>query len=573
VTLHAPRQPTPGAAADMRPLSFAGLFGWLHRPSGLARDTGVVLVSPLGGDAISAHMPMRLFADQLAGMGFPALRYDHPGQGDSLPIEDADADALPLWLDGVAMAVETLRARTGVRRVVLGGVRMGASLAVAAAPSMDVDALLLLAPVLDGGSWLRRLRFSGGVFAPREAVAGPAPFDADGLWLSAATTASLGALRLATLPTPTVPTFLAAQNKLVDVYAEHLLEAGAPVEVSDFGEFEAMFQDSHCNLPPLELFERLGAWLAGIFPVILAWPTAVLGDPPPAAQRTAHGTERAVTFGGALQGVLMEPDYPRPGAPAVLFCNTGGDPRAGRGGFAAHAARVLAADGIASLRFDFAGLGDSPAPGEARTHVFETPREADMAAALDRLDRGAGVAVVGVCAGAYHAVRAAADPRVRGVFAISPVKLVWRPGDTATRGRSTQAYMADLRNPAAWRRLFGGEVDAARLARTLITRLAARLGKRLEARLKTSLAPGETLRAMRAFAARGGRVAFLMGLNDTSLLELELHFGAGARRLLRLPGATMQLVPDLDHGLVLEGSRRTALAAIRAWLAAAPPAS
>ncbi len=85
--------PEPMSAPAMTAVTFHGLLGWLHQAGGPMADTGVVLISPLGRDARCGHLPMRLFADQLAEAGFPTLRYDHRGEGDSLPCDDPEADA------------------------------------------------------------------------------------------------------------------------------------------------------------------------------------------------------------------------------------------------------------------------------------------------------------------------------------------------------------------------------------------------------------------------------------------------------------------------------------------------
>ena len=139
----------------MQPIAFERMLGWLHTPRGHNTGVGVVMVSALGRDGRCAYMPTRLFADQLAAAGYPTLRYDHLGTGDSLDLPDGDADALSEWLGGIKHAAEALRADAGVTRVVLGGLRTGASLAAAAAAaaSMEADGLLLLAPVLSGRSW------------------------------------------------------------------------------------------------------------------------------------------------------------------------------------------------------------------------------------------------------------------------------------------------------------------------------------------------------------------------------------------------------------------------------------
>jgi hypothetical protein len=254
----------------------------------------------------------------------------------------------------------------------------------------------------------------------------------------------------------------------------------------------------------------------------------------------------------------------------VLFCNTGGDPRAGIGGFATLAARRLAERGATSLRFDFAGLGDSPMRGaDLRSHVFDTPREADLEAAVTLLSgiSHQRIAVVGVCAGAYHALNLPArDARVSGAFAVSPVTLVWRTGDSLVFGRkddgkATQAYLGALRDPATWRRLLNGGVDVPAIARTVGHRVTARLHG-LAARLK-GLSP---LNDMKALAARGGSACLIMGLDDASLDEVEIYFGPRGAKLSRLPGMTVHIDPRIDHGLARGASRQIALNALMDWL-------
>src|ERR1700761_1210873 len=133
-------------SSNMTPVAFDGRLGWLHMPPGRNAGVGVVLVSALGRDGRCAYMPMRLLGDQLAAAGYPTIRYDHLGTGDSLDLPDPEADALPHWLDGIERAAQILRNHAGVSRVVLGGARTGATLA--AISPLPVDGLILLAPVL-----------------------------------------------------------------------------------------------------------------------------------------------------------------------------------------------------------------------------------------------------------------------------------------------------------------------------------------------------------------------------------------------------------------------------------------
>jgi len=57
-----------------------------------------------------------------------------------------------------------------------------------------------------------------------------------------------------------------------------------------------------------------------------------------------------------------------------------------------------------------------------------------------------------------------------------------------------------------------------------------------------------------------------MGLEDSALDELESYFGSKGRRLTALPGMSMRIIPDLDHGVAKAVSRDLILADLRAFL-------
>lgn len=560
--------PAPGAQAHQTwPIAFGGHAGWLHALPDASRAVGVVICSPLGRDARCAHLPMRLLAERLAEVGIPTLRYDHLGSGDSLGLPPDAENALPVWLDGVTQAVRTLKARTGVKQVVLIGLRFGASLA---ALSRDIaDGLVLLAPVVRGGPWLRELKLATAMLAPTTVGATTDDgLDADGLFLTARTVAALSAIDLRGAKLDARPALIFAQNAGVSAFGQ---TAGASVE--PFPGFDALFEDSHSNLPPEAVFEQILAWTTSTF--------SEVGDlrvviPAPAEEEAwlfpPSAVERPVTFGPGLRGVLCAPaDLDRRSELAVIFGNTGGDPRAGIGGFSTAAARALACEGVASLRFDFAGVGDSPATdGTLRSHVYETPRDRDLKAAADLLtqDGARRVIVGGVCSGGYHALHAALDtPGLAGVFAINTVVLAWRPGASLSvregdRGRSTRAYLQRMSRAETWRRLFEGRLDLGAVGRTAWRRgaawLQARSASAPEAAIKVRLA---------AMTARGGRLWWVVGAEDPALDAVEAHFGVRGRRLTALPGVNLQIEEGLDHGLALSGSREKAQRQLLAFVA------
>ena len=60
------------------------LFGCYHVPqSALRRDCGVLFCAPMGSEYVRFHRAYRQLADRLAKAGFPVLRFDFYGCGDS----------------------------------------------------------------------------------------------------------------------------------------------------------------------------------------------------------------------------------------------------------------------------------------------------------------------------------------------------------------------------------------------------------------------------------------------------------------------------------------------------------
>src|SRR5256714_548973 len=201
-----PRLTTGAGSAE--PLYFESaahpLFAWLHRPAvQAAPGLGLVICKPFGYEAVCAHRAMRAFAEAAAELGVPALRFDYRGTGDSADIDPA-ADQIDVWLQDVTAGVSELRRQTGVERVCLLGVRLGALLAIlATARSEAVKALIVVAPVLNGRRYLRELRTTqlaaaepGTVIRRDPQAPGVGSMEVSGFSLSAATIAHLSQLEL-----------------------------------------------------------------------------------------------------------------------------------------------------------------------------------------------------------------------------------------------------------------------------------------------------------------------------------------------------------------------------------------
>lgn len=134
------------------------LLAGLHQSARLrARSAAVLLCNPFGEEAARAHRTYRVLAGRLEQAGYAALRFDYAGTGDSGG-DDAEF-GVEDWLDDIVAAAAELRRESGVDRLVLVGLRFGATLAALATTrrGLRVRHLVLWDPVVDGLQYLRDL--------------------------------------------------------------------------------------------------------------------------------------------------------------------------------------------------------------------------------------------------------------------------------------------------------------------------------------------------------------------------------------------------------------------------------
>jgi len=132
----------------------ARLLGLLHQPARLDGTVGVVII--VGGPQyrIGSHRQFVLLARSLAQAGYPVLRFDYRGMGDS----EGELAGFEHAASDVRCAIDALFARVPqLRQVVLWGLCDGASAACFyAAGDARVSALALLNPWVRGQQTLAR---------------------------------------------------------------------------------------------------------------------------------------------------------------------------------------------------------------------------------------------------------------------------------------------------------------------------------------------------------------------------------------------------------------------------------
>jgi pimeloyl-ACP methyl ester carboxylesterase len=150
------------------------LFG-IYEPAavGTAGKRAAIICYPWGAEYLYAHRTLRQLALKLSGTGFHTLRFDFYGTGDS-DGEPTDID-LAGWEADLETAIEELTEITGLTRVTLIGLRLGAVIAAGVASRLrgKIEELVLWDPIVSGPEYLAELGVEPGARPPIEAQGFP----------------------------------------------------------------------------------------------------------------------------------------------------------------------------------------------------------------------------------------------------------------------------------------------------------------------------------------------------------------------------------------------------------------
>lgn len=133
--------------------SIQPLYGVYHpQKAKQMRQEAILLCPPFGQEYMRSHRAYRQLAMLLTKQGFPVMRFDYRGTGDSSGnVEDATLEG---WLDDIGAAIEELKETAGVEKIHIVGLRLGALLASAAsAKKLTNGKLVLWDPVISGNAY------------------------------------------------------------------------------------------------------------------------------------------------------------------------------------------------------------------------------------------------------------------------------------------------------------------------------------------------------------------------------------------------------------------------------------
>ncbi|MBW9114077.1 alpha/beta hydrolase [Rhizobium cauense] len=552
-----------------QPIVFGSHIGLFEEAKEGGRDMAVLFLNPWGIEEMCTRKFYRILAEQLADIGVSSLRFDYAGTGNSL--DDTSAEGgLSVWSDQVGKAAEELKNLSGASNLVFIGQGIGGSLALIEAGSKaSPAAVALLAPVLKGRVYLRELslysRLIDDGLGIKAELRERDPGSIAGLTMPRAVAEDLKAVDLNRVEVRTnLDIFLAERPGLEsdNSFREHLQAAGCHLRASAFSGYDALVANPLNQEIPDDLVDNLVVWIKSLsqYKPHAALPSKKAGMT--ASVHSAGIRETAVRFGPdqRLFGVLCEPTENSIGVSALIL-TTAYDHAAGWARSSVELARQLANVGVSSLRFDSAGVGDSPpVAGRRRQVLYDEAQIADVEMARDFIEGHGGserTILIGRCSGAYVAFRGVlADPRWDSCILINPVAFRWR-----FRGlpKTLKAYMKNALDMDTVRRLWAGGVDL-----TAVTKnISVRLVDRMAGGLSLVFAPakpivqltGHVHRDFQTLADRGTSLTIIYTEGDEGQEMFRTNFGDAGEKLSAYSNVQLHLLPDADHNLTPRPAR------------------
>jgi dienelactone hydrolase len=535
------------------------LYGWLYQPADLMAGVGVVMCGPLGMEEFGAQPALMRLGAECAARGMTAIKFHYDGTGNSMGGWD-DPDRLSAWIASVGEAVKLMR-DSGVRKVVVVGVHLGALFAAKSALSADADGIVFWAPTLSGRMFLRQQQMLLATITGRDDSKGEGGTFEGPLFEFNADVAT--ALREASVTKEDVPggipTLTVAETEDAP---PALRRAGWPTDIvkaesvaSGMGEYPNPYSE------PAEDVESILAWVEAHFPVERS--PLDFKTEESLQYVTASGQavcERPVWIGDVpLSGILTEPAGSEH-HPVAVFLSTGIWTNVGTGHMWSRLARQWADLGVRSLRIDLSGLGESPSrPGRERREMF--PKEVvddfgDIARYFGTED-GSNLVFVGMSSGAFHCVEAGLTLRPRAIVIANP-----------TPGQMLDLLSSDVGSPVGSRayRHFPGPLKRLSVRH----RRVAVWAWKWAAQVVVSWAPGDPIAKV---IQRGVPVWLFLGEEDRRHLAGNGYWTMMFKRYVRQGRLVMTYVPGVDHGFFTSWQRRSLFSALSGWMPSVIPES
>jgi alpha/beta superfamily hydrolase len=570
----------------------APLFGWLHMPSQVSPvATGIVICPPIGYEYISCHRTIRHLADHLSAQGFPALRFDYHGTGDSSG-KDEDRARVDAWLESIRVAIQQLKDTSGCTNVGLVGLRIGATLASVIAEELELECLILWAPCVHGKKYIREMAFldRADVKTP-ERVSDDSDIQCAGFVISAETSNDLSKINLIKQSPRKTNILIVARDDLNDDFSlrDQWRQLGLEVDYIRMDGFADLLTNPVKAKVPFGTLSEIIEWIKDTVHMENIDSSVSLRKKNVCVQFEEQCyaqfkycksidtiSEKIIRFGDKnnLFGILCEPEEENreTGLPTIILSNSGAVHHVGTNRFYVYLARNLALAGFSTLRIDINGLGDSVIDDTQNENIlYNQDAIQDIDDAIDYLTKSENktrFVLAGLCFGSYASFHGSLETSHNSIVEcvlINPLTFYWEEGmslddeNISNNISSVKAYKSSMLKADRWLKIMRGKVDIRKLVGVFVSFISYKLRstiKRLGVFGTAEINRKNNLSAdLKKIVDSGKHVSFLIADKDPGYDLLMIEAKKAVISLIKEKKISIDIIPNSYHTFPTRESR------------------
>lgn len=536
------------------------LFGWLYTPdSAISQSTGFILCAPVGHEYIHTHRAYRHFAEMLAMHGFPCLRFDYSGVGDSA--DYSGQDIFQRWVEDIQQQAQWLRDEAGVKHIVFFGLGFSANLVAMVAEKQTLPcSIVLWEPYQTGRAFQRKLaalaRLSEFKVETEAGFVESAGFAFAEAAFDDLSQFDLASRRLSNIQRCILIESMENREKNTD----WLSSVGISTQAKRIyrPDFAKMLDEPHKTTIPFDVFGEIIALFKvdGKEPALNQVPAIHLAP----SLESKDYAETIINCNGNLFGVLTVPASGDRSKPLVILSNAGAAHHVGPSQIYVKLARYLAANGWCTFRYDLSNLGDS-CTGCPDDENFPYAESAigELEGIIDYFSSEFSSCILaGLCSGAYmsfHAGLNVTDEKVSKVILVNPLTFEWVDGmsldvpSPKMQSKEANYYSAALKDKSRWIRLLKGKVDYKGIAKFTLQYSYQKIRHKLhDLCLAANLAKPNKLQAeLLQYEKSNVDLSFIFSDTDPGYKLLTDNAGSVAASLISDNSIKLHFVENADH--------------------------